>query len=319
MLARELDEDSTVDFEVSACELDLGSQIGRAGLPVLERLADDLGDLAVSIVLTDAHASVIGSVRGKEPSADAPTDHFYVEAPIEDPRRDTPVGTVGIKCASADVGALMLPYAQLAARTVAERLLDGAAVTQRVLFEHFLRARRRARGPIVAVNSHELLANLAAGRLVRDRDHARIWNWATQCFEANELPLTLPLSHATVAARCEPVLLGRDVVGAIVYLEELASAATSDTRKRGYSSHRPKLGWASLRSSELGIAELVAEGLTNREVAARIFLSPHTVDFHLRQIFRKLSISSRIDLTRLVVEHRATAAREGESLLSANA
>jgi DNA-binding CsgD family transcriptional regulator len=316
-----LDEDFTVDFDVSAsCEPDLGSQIGRAGLPVLERLAEDLGDLAVSIVLTDAHASVIGSVRGREPSVDAATEHFYVEAPIEDPRRDTPVGTVGIKCASADVGALMLPFAQLAARTIAERLLDGAAVTHRALFEHFLRARRRARGPIVAVNRRNLLANAAAGRLVRDSDHARIWNWVTRSLEANELPLTLPLSDTTVAVRCEPVVLGRDVVGAIVYLEELASAAPSGSRKRGYSSHRPKLGWASLRSSELGIAELVAEGLTNREIAARIFLSPHTVDFHLRQIFRKLSISSRIELTRLVVEHGASAAaHEGESLVSAHA
>ena len=62
-------------------------------------------------------------------------------------------------------------------------------------------------------------------------------------------------------------------------------------------------GWESLRASELGIAKLVAEGLTNREVAARLFISPHTVDYHLRQVFRKLSIASRTELTRLVVQH----------------
>jgi DNA-binding CsgD family transcriptional regulator len=66
---------------------------------------------------------------------------------------------------------------------------------------------------------------------------------------------------------------------------------------------RASVGWESLRESELGIAQLVAGGLTNREVGARLFVSRHTVDFHLRQIFRKLGISSRVELTRLVVEH----------------
>jgi DNA-binding CsgD family transcriptional regulator len=61
-------------------------------------------------------------------------------------------------------------------------------------------------------------------------------------------------------------------------------------------------GWSSLRESELGIAKLVAQGLTNREVAARLFVSAHTVDFHLRQIYRKLGISSRVELTRRMVD-----------------
>jgi DNA-binding CsgD family transcriptional regulator len=45
--------------------------------------------------------------------------------------------------------------------------------------------------------------------------------------------------------------------------------------------------------------------MTNRQVAAQLYLSPHTVGFHLRQIFRKLEIGSRVDLTRLVVERAA--------------
>ena len=39
-------------------------------------------------------------------------------------------------------------------------------------------------------------------------------------------------------------------------------------------------------------------GLTNRQVASRIFLSQHTVAFHLRKVFRKLGISSRLELVR---------------------
>jgi DNA-binding CsgD family transcriptional regulator len=68
---------------------------------------------------------------------------------------------------------------------------------------------------------------------------------------------------------------------------------------------RPRFGWDSLTATELSIAELVAEGMTNRRVAAKLYLSPHTVGFHMRQVFRKLEISSRVELTRLIVERRA--------------
>jgi DNA-binding CsgD family transcriptional regulator len=71
---------------------------------------------------------------------------------------------------------------------------------------------------------------------------------------------------------------------------------------------RPTFGWASLTETERRIADLVAEGLTNREVADTIFVSRHTVDTHLRHIFRKLNIGSRVQLARLVVESQQTVA-----------
>jgi DNA-binding CsgD family transcriptional regulator len=64
----------------------------------------------------------------------------------------------------------------------------------------------------------------------------------------------------------------------------------------------PNSGWASLTVAERRVAAAVAEGLTNRKAAERLFLSRHTVDFHLRQIFLKLGIRSRVELTRLVVQ-----------------
>nr|AKQ20703.1 LuxR-type transcriptional regulator [uncultured bacterium] len=62
---------------------------------------------------------------------------------------------------------------------------------------------------------------------------------------------------------------------------------------------RPETGWGSLTSTEAKVARLVARGLTNRQVASEMFVSPHTVGFHLRQIYRKLSIQSRVDLARI--------------------
>ncbi|MEU3255997.1 LuxR C-terminal-related transcriptional regulator [Streptomyces sp. NPDC006997] len=51
-----------------------------------------------------------------------------------------------------------------------------------------------------------------------------------------------------------------------------------------------------LSSTERTIARLVATGLTNRQIASRVNLSPHTVNFHLRKIFQKLGVSSRVEL-----------------------
>jgi DNA-binding CsgD family transcriptional regulator len=55
--------------------------------------------------------------------------------------------------------------------------------------------------------------------------------------------------------------------------------------------------------SELAVVRLVASGLTNKEVAERLYISPHTVGGHLRHAFEKLGINSRVALTRIAAEH----------------
>lgn len=78
------------------------------------------------------------------------------------------------------------------------------------------------------------------------------------------------------------------------------------TRGRRSRAQRPAAGWDSLTDSERHVARFVAEGLTNRQVAERMFLSRHTVDFHLRQVFRKLGINSRVELVAIALEQGET-------------
>jgi DNA-binding CsgD family transcriptional regulator len=57
--------------------------------------------------------------------------------------------------------------------------------------------------------------------------------------------------------------------------------------------HRPR---GELTASELQVAQLVASGLTNREVARAAFMSPKTVEANLARVYRKLGIRSRAEL-----------------------
>lgn len=57
--------------------------------------------------------------------------------------------------------------------------------------------------------------------------------------------------------------------------------------------------WNRLTEKQVVIAELAVEGLTNKEIAERLYVSPHTVNYHLRKIFQALSIRSRTDLIRV--------------------
>ena len=78
-------------------------------------------------------------------------------------------------------------------------------------------------------------------------------------------------------------------------------------RRRLVKATRPTTGWAGLTDAEMAVVRLVAEGLTNREVAERLFISPHTASMHLRHVFTKLQINSRVELARLAAEYEAAA------------
>ncbi|WP_079096809.1 helix-turn-helix transcriptional regulator, partial [Mycobacterium tuberculosis] len=76
-------------------------------------------------------------------------------------------------------------------------------------------------------------------------------------------------------------------------------------RGRG-ARKRPTSGWGALTPTELEVALLVGEGLSNKEIGVRLFISPRTVHSHLTHVYTKLGLSSRLQLAQ-------QAARRGES------
>jgi DNA-binding CsgD family transcriptional regulator len=66
---------------------------------------------------------------------------------------------------------------------------------------------------------------------------------------------------------------------------------------------RPASGWESLTPAERDVARLICEGLANKEIAARLFVSPRTVQAHLSHIYAKLGITSRVQLVQEAARH----------------
>lgn len=144
--------------------------------------------------------------------------------------------------------------------------------------------------------NHVLLARAAAG-------HRHPWSAASAHEDAGAV-LAERGQRGEARSQCELALAGYERVGA----ERDAARLRSRLRELGVRTahlrvQRPVSGWHSLTDCERRVAGAVAEGLTNRQAAERLFVSRHTVDFHLRQIFLKLDIRSRVELTRLVLQH----------------
>ena len=87
----------------------------------------------------------------------------------------------------------------------------------------------------------------------------------------------------------------------------LASRARDELSRSGARLIRePASGVEALTPSEVRVAELAAEGLTNREVAQALFVSEKTVETHLGRVYRKLDIKSRHALPGALAERQAT-------------
>jgi predicted ATPase/class 3 adenylate cyclase/DNA-binding CsgD family transcriptional regulator len=87
--------------------------------------------------------------------------------------------------------------------------------------------------------------------------------------------------------------------GAALSTEEAVAYAQ---RGRGQRK-RPTSGWASLTPTERDVVRLVSEGLSNNDVATRLFVSPRTVQTHLTHVYTKLSLTSRVQLVQEAARH----------------
>jgi transcriptional regulator of acetoin/glycerol metabolism/DNA-binding CsgD family transcriptional regulator len=307
----------------------------RAARPVLSSLTDDLASTNVGVVLTGRDGDIldrrvperslssrfdrvhlapgfvykelavgtngIGTaiasrrptfVRGSEHYADALTALACAAAPIMDPRTGHVLGVIDLTCSVPDASPVMLALARRAGREIEERLVDDTAIVERVMMRQFLQKRRGSKHPLVFANQRVVLTNTAAEGIVKAEDEPLLRRKAEEMMttgspDAAEVVLT---SGMRVAMRCEPILDGGAALGVVMHLD-----VGSDPRRR------PLLGLGSLTDTEHAVAKLVAEGLTNRQIAERVFISRHTVDFHLRSIFRKVGVASRVELARQVI------------------
>jgi len=75
---------------------------------------------------------------------------------------------------------------------------------------------------------------------------------------------------------------------------------TGGTRGPAPAPRAAANGFGTLTAQQAHIARMAAEGATNREIAARLLLSPRTIDHHLRNVFTRLGIRSRVELARLI-------------------
>src|SRR5262249_5711463 len=100
---------------------------------------------------------------------------------------------------------------------------------------------------------------------------------------------------------------GFEALGAELWAERarVELRASGQTARRRVTDTRDQL-----TEQELQIAHFVAQGLSNREVGAQLFLSPRTIAAHLRNIFRKLGISSRTELARIHLQSVGAPARD---------
>jgi transcriptional regulator of acetoin/glycerol metabolism/DNA-binding CsgD family transcriptional regulator len=261
---------------------------------------DEIGTNAIGTALQRRAPTV---VKADEHFAEALVGMACAAATITDPVTGRILGVVDLSCAADDQNSLMLPLAKRGVWEIEQRLLDDSSAAERLLKEHFLRARRATRAPILVVSERTLMVNAAAANLVEPDDRGRLWDCVLEAVRGGAETSAFALSDGNVITiRCQPVMDGPHIVGSVV---RVAKDATPASPLPGWRDRPSRdLGWDSLTEAELAVAAQVSSGMTNREAANHLYLSPHTIDFHLRQLFRKLGINSRVELTRVMLKHQ---------------
>jgi DNA-binding CsgD family transcriptional regulator len=151
-----------------------------------------------------------------------------------------------------------------------------------------------------AAQAQGLLGRDASMLVAAADQHRHPWSRGSASEDAGVVLLDVG-DRATARMQCQRALVAYERAGALRDATRVRRRLIELTARRRSRLHRPVCGWASLTDTERRVAHVVAAGVTNAEAARRLCLSRHTVDYHLRQIFRKLAIRSRVELTAVVV------------------
>lgn len=87
-----------------------------------------------------------------------------------------------------------------------------------------------------------------------------------------------------------------DALGATFDANRVADRLRALGVRQPRRARRPTTGWESLTPTELRVVDLVAAGLTNRDIAEQLFVSRYTVETHVKHVFTKIGVASRIEL-----------------------
>jgi len=166
---------------------------------------------------------------------------------------------------------------------------------------------RAADDQMAMIDGLEMLARLAAEQ-ASHKEAVRLWAAADS--RRNQLGYRVDFDRPAqedARERARHSLSEDEFTGAWSEGARLSvgEAVAYSARGRG-TRKRPATGWASLTSSELEVARLVGQHLSNPEIAARLFIARATVKTHLVHIFTKLGVESRSELAVLAIQHQLT-------------
>jgi DNA-binding CsgD family transcriptional regulator len=327
--ARELADRTGSALRLTQVQSALGQLLLGAGrwddaLAEVDVVPDERKDPSV-VCCDHGVAAIIHFHRG---DTDAARRHLEVAAPYAERIGDrVVVPLVRARClafeyAGAPEQALTLLVGVLNGEDAGEDLLADAARLAMSIGDVGTAAEIEARASAIAADSavphHRALALYCRGLLERDaavllraadgyHDAGRPL-YRAKALEAAAVALANDESEDRGAARAAfthavDIYSGLDAQWDVARLRALFRTygiRSGPTVKHRQSTH----GWDSLTPTEAKIAALVVEGLSNPQIAARLYLSPRTVGTHVSHVLTKLGVNSRIDIAREASRHK---------------